>query len=234
VKVEIWSDVVCPWCYVGKRRFESALAGFDHRDDVEVLWRSFELDPGAPREHIGEPAARLAAKYRMTREDALAAQRNLTDVAAGEGLDFHLETARSGNSFDAHRLLHLAHRLGLQDQLKERLFAAYLVEGRPIGDPETLAQLAGEVGIDADQAREVLAGQAFVPEVREDEAEASALGVSGVPFFVFDRTYAVSGAQPAKTFADALAKAWSATHPLTLISTPGEGGGACDGDSCAI
>jgi predicted DsbA family dithiol-disulfide isomerase len=233
MKVEIWSDVVCPWCYVGKRRFETALAGFEHRDDVDVTWRSFELDPDAPQERLGDPVTRLAEKYGMSREQALAAQHNLTEVAAGENLDFHLETARSGNSFDAHRLIHLADRLGFQDQLKERLLSGYLVEGRPIGDPAVLAQLAGEVGISPDQASEVLAGDDFADEVRQDEAEATALGISGVPFYVFDRTYAVSGAQPAATFAAALAQAWDAAHPLTLI-TAGDDGGACEGDSCAI
>jgi predicted DsbA family dithiol-disulfide isomerase len=234
VKVEIWSDVLCPWCYIGKRRFETALATFAHREEVDVVWRSFELDPGAPREQVGDPVARLAAKYGMTRQKAVAAQRNLSEVAQGEGLDFHLETARSGNSFDAHRLIHLAERLGVQGQLKERLLSAYLVEGRPIGDPETLAELAGEVGMSPEQSREVLGSHAFAEEVRHDEAEASALGISGVPFFVFDRTYAVSGAQPAATFADVFDQAWDATHPFTMVSAGDPDSGSCSGDNCAI
>src|SRR5207248_8521488 len=129
MKVEIWSDVVCPWCYIGKRRFESALAGFEHRDDVEVVWRSFELDPSAPARRSGDSAQRLADKYGMSREQAVASQDRLTEMAAGEGLAFHFENAQSGNTFDAHRLLHLASERGLQDEVKERLFRAYFSEG---------------------------------------------------------------------------------------------------------
>jgi predicted DsbA family dithiol-disulfide isomerase len=233
VKVEIWSDVVCPWCYVGKRRFEAALADFDHRDDVEVVWRSFELDPSAPAIREGDPVERLAAKYGMSKEDALSAQRNLTSVAAGEGLDFHLESARSGNSFDAHRLVHLAADEGRQDQMKERLFSAYLVEGQPIGDRDTLVALAGEVGIDTYRAAKVLAGDTYTSEVRAEEIEAREIGINGVPFFVIDRTYGVSGAQPAETLTAALDQAWAKSHPLTMVPSAGEAG-ACEGDNCAI
>jgi predicted DsbA family dithiol-disulfide isomerase len=233
VKVEIWSDVVCPWCYVGKRRFEAALSDFAHRDEVDVVWRSFELDPSAPPIREGDPVQRLAAKYGMSEADALAAQRNLTSVAAGEGLDFHLDRARSGNSFDAHRLLHLAAEEGRQDQMKERLFSAYFVEGQAIGDRDTLVALAGEIGIDPGRAAEVLAGDKYTSEVRSEEAEARAIGISGVPFFVIDRTYGVSGAQPAETLTAALEQAWSESHPLTMVPSAGEAG-ACEGDSCAI
>jgi predicted DsbA family dithiol-disulfide isomerase len=235
MKVEIWSDVVCPWCYIGKRRFETALAGFAHRDEVEVVWRSFELDPSAPRSQVGDPAERLAAKYGMSRSDAVAAQANLTSVAAGEGLDFHLASARSGNSFDAHRLIHFAAEEGRQDEMKERLFAGYLVEERPIGDRDTLVALAGEVGVDIDRAAEVLATDAYADVVRGEEAEAMELGISGVPFFVIDRTFGVSGAQPAETLGAALAQAWDKSHPqpLTMVSSPTEAG-TCDGDGCTI
>ena len=231
--VEIWSDVVCPWCYIGKRRFEAALAGFAHRDDVKVVWRSFELDPSAPRRHEGDPADRLAAKYGISRPDALAAQANLTSVAAGEGLDFHLGSAHGGNSFDAHRLVHLAAESGLQDQMKERLFAAYLEEERPIGDPATLVALAGDVGIGAERAAAVLDGDAFADAVRSDEAEAIEIGITGVPFFVIDRALGVSGAQPVETLIAALTRAWERSHPLTTVP-PSGGAASCDGDGCAI
>jgi predicted DsbA family dithiol-disulfide isomerase len=233
VKVEIWSDVVCPWCYIGKRRFEAALDRFAHSGDVEVVWRSFELDPSAPRFHEGDPAERLAAKYGMSRQDALDAQRNLTSVAAGDGLDFHLATARSGNSFDAHRLIHFAKGEGRQAEMKERLFAAYLVEEQPIGDRDTLVGLAGEAGLDRERAAEVLAGDAFSEAVRADEAEAMELGISGVPFFVIDRTFGVSGAQPVDTLVAALDRAWEKSHPLTMVTATGEAG-RCDGDNCAV
>ena len=233
MKVEIWSDVVCPWCYIGKRRFEAAVAGFAHRDEVEVVWRSFELDPGAPPVQEGDPAQRLATKYGMSIDDAVAAQRQLTSVAAGEGLDFRLGTARSGNSRDAHRLVHLAAETGRGDEMKERLLSAYLVEEQPIGDPETLLGLAAEVGVDPRRAAEVLEGDAFTDAVRADEAEAMELGISGVPFFVIDRAFAISGAQPVETMAAALERAWKKSHPLTMITTAGEAG-ACDGDGCAV
>jgi predicted DsbA family dithiol-disulfide isomerase len=140
--VEIWSDIACPWCYVGKRRFEAALASFEHRDEVQVTWRSFELDPAAPREREGDGATRLAEKYGTTRERALEMHRHMTDVAAADGLDFRFDLARGGNTFDAHRMLHLAAAHGVQDVLKERLMRAYLTEGELIADHAVLLRRA--------------------------------------------------------------------------------------------
>ena len=159
--VEIWSDIACPWCYVGKRRFEAALAGFEHRDDVQVTWRSFELDPAAPPERDGDGAQHLADKYGMSRDEALAAQQRLTDVAAGEGLAFRFDLARGGNTFDAHRVLHLAAAHGLQDAMKERIMRAYLEEGELVSSHEVLERLAVEVGLPAEEVRELLAGDRF-------------------------------------------------------------------------
>ncbi|MHB1487289.1 MAG: DsbA family oxidoreductase [Acidimicrobiales bacterium] len=232
VKVEIWSDVVCPWCYIGKRRFEAALSHFTDREAVEVTWRSFELDPNAPTVRHGDPLEGLARKYGMSLGQAQATYQHITEVAAGEGLDFQLHTTRSGNTMDAHRLLHLAKASGHQDALKERLLAAYLTEGRTIGDPATLVELADAVGIDSDQARDTLAGDTYRSDVRADEAEAEELGISGVPFFVFDRRYMVSGAQPTQTFVAALTKAGAQPSP-NLISV-GEGSGLCGPKGCAI
>jgi predicted DsbA family dithiol-disulfide isomerase len=215
VKVEIWSDVVCPWCYIGKRRFESALAAFEHRDEVEVEWRSFELDPQAAPDTGEDPVERLARKYGMTREDALAAHARVTGLAAQEGLTYRLDVARPANTFDAHRLLHLAAERGLQAAAEERLFAAYFTEGRSLGDPETLVALAVEVGVDEAAAREMLRGDAYADAVAGDEREASELGISGVPFFVIDRRYGISGAQPAELIGQALERAWADTHPVT-------------------
>ena len=154
--VEIWSDIACPWCYIGKRRFEAALARFEHRDEVRVTWRSFELDPSAPREREGDRAERLAEKYGMTLEQAQAAERQLTEAAAGEGLDFRFDIARSGRTFDGHRIIHLAAEHGRQDAMKERLLRAYFTEGELIGDHETLVRLAAEVGLPEDEVRETL------------------------------------------------------------------------------
>jgi predicted DsbA family dithiol-disulfide isomerase len=213
VKVEIWSDVVCPWCYIGKRRFERGLAGFAHRDEVEVVWRSFELDPRAPRESDEDPVERLARKYGMTREAALDAHARVTGLAAQEGLTYRLDAARPANTFDAHRVLHLAAERGVQAEAEERMFAAYFTEGRRLGDPETLVAVAAEAGVDEAAARDVVEGDAYAEAVAGDEREAGELGITGVPFFVIDRRYGVSGAQPAELIQRALEQAWADAHP---------------------
>jgi predicted DsbA family dithiol-disulfide isomerase len=202
--VEIWSDIACPWCYVGKRRFEAALAAFAHRDDVTVTWRSFELDPGAPAERAGDRAEHLAAKYGSSVEQAREMEARMTEVAAGEGLDFHFETARAGNTLDAHRLVHLAGEHGLQDAMKERLMRAYLSEGELISDAATLERLGREVGLPEEALRELLAGDRFAAEVRDDEELAAAIGIQAVPTFVVDRRIAVAGAQPPEVLLELL------------------------------
>jgi len=202
--VEIWSDIVCPWCYVGKRRLEAALAEFDR--PVEVTWRSFELDPSAPRERELPAAEHLAAKYGMSVEQAQASQAKLTELAAAEGLEYHLDRTRGGNSFDAHRMLHLAAAHDLQDAAKERLMRAYFTEAEAIGDPDTLVRLMAEIGIDADEARAVLEGDAYADAVRADEQLALRIGIQGVPFFVLNRRYGVSGAHPPEALLEALRK----------------------------
>jgi predicted DsbA family dithiol-disulfide isomerase len=232
VQIEIWSDVVCPWCAIGKRRFETALAGFEHADEVEVRYRSFELDPTTPREFEGNSTQRLADKYGVPLAQAQAMKQRVVDAAAGEGLDFRLDDARPGNTVDAHRLLHLAADRGRQAELKERLLLAYFTEGRRIGDPATLAELAAEAGLDPDEARTVLESDKYLAEVRDDQATARALGISGVPVFVLDRAYGVSGAQPAEVLLGALRQAWTAAHPLSMVTT--DQGDACTDDSCAV
>jgi predicted DsbA family dithiol-disulfide isomerase len=225
VHVEIWSDIACPWCYVGKRRFEAALAEFEHRDDVTVTWRSFELDPGAPAEREGERAAHLASKYGVSVERAREMEDQMTQVAAGDGLDFRFDRARSGNTFDAHRLVHLAAAHGKQDAMKERLLRAYLTEGELISDHATLARLASEAGLPEDEVREVLATDQYASEVREDENTAHGLGITAVPFFVVDRSMGASGAQPLEVLLGLLRKGWEARSPLTVVA---------DGDTCGI
>jgi predicted DsbA family dithiol-disulfide isomerase len=200
--VEVWSDVVCPWCYVGKRRLELALAQFER--PVEVTWRSFELDPSAPRERELPAAEHLAAKYGMSVEQAQASQAQLTELAAAEGLEYHLDRTRGGNSFDAHRMIHLAAAHGRQDAAKERLMRAYFTESEPIGDPDTLVRLMAEIGIDSDEARAVLEGDAYTDAVRADEQLAYRIGIQGVPFFVLNRRYGVSGAHPPEALLEAL------------------------------
>lgn len=238
MQVEIWSDIVCPWCYIGKRRLETALASFEHADAVEVVWRSFELDRSAPRERTGSYAEMLGRKYGMAPAQAHATLAHMTEVAAGEGLVFDFDRVRPGNTFDAHRLLHLAHERGRQDALAERLMLAYLSEGEPIGDPATLGRLAVEVGLDTAEVEAVLGGDRYADEVRADEIAAQELGVTGVPFFVVDRRYAVSGAQQPDTILRALERAWSATRPLEFVVATGAGNDqpadGCDDGSCDL
>jgi predicted DsbA family dithiol-disulfide isomerase len=234
LRVEIWSDVVCPWCYIGKRRFETALSGFEHQDEVDVVWRSFELNPHSAPQEEGGLAERLARKYGMTLEQAKAANARVTAAAAGEGLDFRLDIAKPGNTFDAHRLIHLAQEQGLQGAAEERLMAAYFTEGRPVGDPNTLVNLLTEIGVSPDDARQTLKGDAHAASVREDEREAVELGISGVPFFVLDRRYGVSGAQPPDLILQALRQAWKDAHPIKIVAASSGDAPSCDDDACQI
>jgi predicted DsbA family dithiol-disulfide isomerase len=226
VDVEIWSDIACPWCYIGKRRFEAALAEFEHRDDVRVTWRSFELDPSAPLEREGDGATRLAEKYGMPVERAREMQRQVTDTAAGEGLDFRLDIQRSGTTFDGHRVIHLAAEHGLQDAMKERLLHAYFTEGQLMSDQDTLVRLAVEVGLDEDEVRQVLATDRFADEVRGDERTAGQFGISAVPTFVVDRAIGASGAHPPEALIELLRQGWERRAPVPVIA----GGETCDVD----
>jgi predicted DsbA family dithiol-disulfide isomerase len=200
--VEIWSDVVCPWCYIGKRRFETAVEQFD--GEVNTVWRSFQLDPGAPAVNEHSAAEHLAAKYGMSREQAEASHEQMTQLAAQEGLEYHFELARGGNSFDAHRLIHLARENGVEAEAMERVFRAYFTEGVAIGDREALIALGDELGL---AARDAIESDAYADAVREEEDLARRIGIQGVPFFVLDRRYGVSGAQPAEVLVQALEKA---------------------------
>jgi predicted DsbA family dithiol-disulfide isomerase len=206
--VEIWSDINCPWCYIGKRRFEAALSQFEHADEVNVTWRSFELDPSAPAEVVGNGAARIAEKYGVPLERAQEMERHVTEVAAGDGLEYDLEHARLGSTFDGHRLVHLAQRQGLQDAMKERLMRARFIDGQLVSDHDTLVALAVEVGVDADEVRAMLASDEFSDAVRDDERTAQEFGISGVPMFVVDRAIGASGAQPPEQLLALLRHGW--------------------------
>jgi len=207
--VDVWSDVVCPWCYLGKRRLESALARFAQADEVEVVWRSFELDPSAPRRREGTAKEHLARKYGMSPEQVEASWGRLTALAAEAGLEYHLDRTQGGSSFDAHRLIHLGAAQGVQDAVKERLLRAYFTEGEPIGEPEVLARLGVDAGLPREEVDELLATDRFAAEVREDERTARMLGIDGVPFFAIDDRYGVSGAQSVDHLLAALTQAWS-------------------------
>ncbi len=230
--IEIWSDVVCPWCYIGKRRLETALAGFEHRDEVELVWRSFQLDPAAPTTSVESVAEHLGSKY----GGGPAAGQQMVDqmeaVAAEEGLLFRLGQAQVVGTMDAHRLLHAAgeHR----GALKEALLQAYFVDARNVADHIVLTDVATHAGLDADLVATVLAGNEHSDDVEADIRQAAAYGATGVPFFVIDRAFAISGAQPAEVFTRALEQAWAAGHPqLSVLAGAGAGADSCGPDGCA-
>jgi predicted DsbA family dithiol-disulfide isomerase len=232
LRIDVWSDIVCPWCYVGKRRLEAALAQFPQRDAVEVVWRAFELDASAPavRDEGVPYAERLARKYGTTVDQAQKMIERMIEVAAADGLDFRFDRIRPGRTFDAHRLLHLAAERGLQDALKEHLLRAYMTEGAAIGDVETLVKLASEAGLDAGEAARVLATDAYSAEVRSEEDDARALDITGVPFFVIGGRYGVSGAQPAEVLLRAVTAAWNELpEPADALTEDA----TCGPDGCA-
>ena len=202
--VEIWSDIACPWCYVGKRRFEAALERFDGAEDVEVRWRSFELDPTAPAARERSGAEHLAEKYGMSVDEARARQQHLRDMAAADGLDMRFDRTRGGNTFDSHRVLWLSDDHGLQTEMKERLMRAHHTEGELVSDHDTLVRLAAEVGLPEEETRATLASDRFADAVRDDEATARGFGINAVPTFVVDRRVAVSGAQPPEVLLELL------------------------------
>ncbi len=208
--VEVWSDLVCPWCYLGKRRLEQALERFPHRDRVDVVWRSFELEPDAPATAESR-ADLLVTRYGMTPAQAAERDAHMTALAAEAGLEYRPDLVLLGNTFDAHRVLHAARAAGRQAQAKERLLRGYFSEGRALTDTDTLVELAADAGVDAEAARAALGDGRYAADVRADEREAAELGITGVPFFVLGRRYAVSGAQPAELLLQALERAWAET-----------------------
>ena len=231
MQIEVFSDVVCPFCYIGKRRLEEALDGFGHSDQVTVTYRSFQLDPSSPETSELSLEQLLAQKYGQSLEQARTMNDRVSDMAATVGLDFHLQDAHPANTFRAHRLLHFAATKDLGNELTERLMRGYFSEGVRIGHRDELLRLAVEVGLAEAAAAEVLDGSAFTAEVNADIALATGFGASGVPFFVFDRKYAVSGAQETALFTEVLDKAWSDAQPLTVV---GDAGVVCEDDSCAV
>ncbi len=230
MKIDIWSDVACPFCYIGKRHLEAALEQFPHSKDVQVTWHSFELDPAAKKDYEEDQYQLLADKYGMSREQAIANSERVAASGKAAGLAFDFDNVKPTNTFDAHRLIQLAHKEGKQDEMEERLFRAYFTEGKHIGDPATLQAIAAEAGLDASP---LLNSGSFTDEVRKDEAQARSLNIRGVPFFVFDMKYAVSGAQPVDVFSQTLQKVWEENHPQDITSSNSEGG-VCEDGSCTV
>ncbi|MFB5758828.1 DsbA family oxidoreductase [Paenibacillus medicaginis] len=233
--IEVWSDFMCPFCFIGKRRLENALAQFEHKDQVKVQFRSFELNPSAARDSEHTMPEELAAKYGVSVQQAEAMNKNLEAQARTVGLNYNLNAIVPTNSFDAHRLAHWADTQRKMAELSERLFKATLEQAKHIGNIEVLADLAGEAGLDRSEALSVLAGDQFTAEVRRDEAQAQQLGINGVPFFVLNGKFAISGAQPDEVFADALQRAWSERSPFTMMEAEDKPDGAvCTEEGCEI
>lgn len=239
MRIEIWSDIACPWCFIGKRRFETALNGFAHKDDVEVEWRSYQLDPSLPDHYAGSEIDYLSQAKGMPAGQVKQMFDHVTEQAAGEGLSYDFDSIVVANSFTAHRLLHLARTHGVMDMVKEELLSGHFEKGRNIGDIDYLAEVARSVGIDADETRRVLATDEYTAEVKADIAEARSLGANGVPFFVIDRKYGISGAQPPEAFAQALETAWGESQKLTVLAGSGSDasddvidGAACGPEGC--
>jgi len=234
MKVEIWSDVACPFCYIGKHRFEEGLGRFEHRDDVTVEYRSFQLDPHVPRVPERDLFDMLARKFGISREQAIRMNLRVAEQGREAGIDFRFGDVIPSNTFDAHRLIKFAGRHGKERETVELLFEAYFTNGRNVADRATLLEIAEQAGLDRAAAEAMLDSGAHADEVEADGLEASRLGARGVPFFVINRKYGVSGAQPAQVFLDALNRAWQDEHPL--IMTGGAGAGeadGCEGGSCA-
>ena len=222
LSIDIWSDIACPWCWVGKRRLDEAVSAFER--EVALTRRAFELDPGAPAEapERVDYAGRLAAKYRTSREEAQAMIDRMVGVGRSVGIEMRFDRIRPTNTFDAHRLLAWAAMSERQTDLEERLFSAYLSEGLAVSEPDVLCGLAGDVGLDPVDAAGVLESDAHAGEVREDEARAARLGIRGVPFFVLDGRYGVSGAQPAEELLSAMRRAVEDDAPKTAERSAGE------------
>jgi predicted DsbA family dithiol-disulfide isomerase len=229
LEVQVWSDIACPWCYVGKRRLEAAIARMPSPGDVDVVWRAFELDPAAPavQPEGSSYAERLARKYGVAVPQAQAMIDRMTSVAAAEGLSFRFDRIQPGNTFDAHRVIHLARERGVQGAVKERLLRGYMTEGERIGDREVLVRLASEAGLSGAEVGDVLAGDRYAAEVRADEDEARQLDIHAVPFFVLGGVYGVSGAQPAELLHEALLQAWQEAPQAEYAE-----GAACGPEGC--
>ena len=234
MKVEIWSDIVCPFCYIGKRRFEQALQTFAHADAVEVVWRSFELTP----DYRPVPGRGVHESLAEKKGVSVAKAKEMSDYMAGMaeevGLKYDFDHAVPTNTFLGHQLIHFAAAHGRQGEAKERLMAAYYLEGQNLNEIDTLARLAAEIGLDADEARAALAAGTYAEAVRYDEYQAQQINVRGVPFFVFEDKYAVSGAQPAELFAEVLAKVWDEAQPAKPAPVLVADGAACGPDGCEI
>ncbi|MEC2074881.1 DsbA family oxidoreductase [Metabacillus fastidiosus] len=235
MKIEVWSDFACPFCYIGKRRLEEALMNFPHKNEVDILFKSFELDPNASRDIQLSIHEILAKKYGMSIEKAKAMNASVGQQAAAAGLTFEFDNMKPTNTFDAHRLAKLAESKGKGKEMTEQLLKAYFTDSEHIGNHDTLLKIAEEVGLNREEAKSVLESDDFAEHVRADEMEAREIGVQGVPFFVINRKYAISGAQPVEVFGDTLQKVWEEENKkISLEQIKGNEAGVCTEDGCEL
>lgn len=240
MRIDIWSDYACPFCYIGKRRLENALSQFPNRDKVEVVYRSFQLDPTAAVKNDKDIHDLLAVKYGMTRDKAKAMNEQLAEQARGVGLDFHFDTIQSTNTFDSHRLSHYASSQGKAAEMTERLLQAYFTDSLNLGERSVLVSLAAEVGLDQAATAAMLESEAYKDEVYADIAEGQRLNINGVPFFVFNNKYAVSGAQPGPVFTEVLDTVWAEEQNAPVLQVVGTGKSevstddGCSDGSCSV
>lgn len=234
MQIEIFSDIACPWCYIGKRRFETALNAFPHKDSVDVTWRSYQLDPGLPEHYDGTELGYLVESKGLDSSQVEGMFSHVAEQAKGEGLNYDFSSVVVANSFKAHQLIHLAATHGKADAVKEALFSAHFEHGEDIGSREFLVSLGTSVGIEQAEITAALDSEQFADDVRNDFAQARALGVTGVPFFVIDRKYGISGAEPAALFTEALDEAWKEANPLTMVASSEADGAVCGPDGCAV
>ncbi|MEV4900974.1 DsbA family oxidoreductase [Citricoccus sp. NPDC055426] len=234
MKIEIFSDVGCPWCFIGKRRFETALESFEHRDQVEVEWKSFQLDPSLPEHDHRNEIDYLVETKGMPRDQVTQMLAHVTQQAAGEGLDYDFDALVVANSWKAHRVIQRAKASSLETaaRLEEQLFKAHFEDGKNIGSEDVLVELGTAAGLTAEQVREALDEDRWETAVKQDLATARALGVSGVPFFVLERKYGISGAQPVEVFTQALEQSWAESQPLQMVQPGGLDGQACGPNGC--
>jgi predicted DsbA family dithiol-disulfide isomerase len=231
VRIDVWSDILCPFCHLGRRHLELALEQFEHRDEVGVVWHSFQLDRTAEPVDDVPAIDRVAAKYGIPREQMVAQHEQMASDAASVGLDFQWQRLRGGNSYDAHRLIHFARARGLEGPVTERVMRGWYSEGEAVGDPDTLVRLAVEGGLDEDAVRALLAGDDHGIDVRTDLALASQIGITSVPTFVLDQKYGVTGAQPVEVLLSSIRQVWDlqGTEPEPVAEGGGCGGGCCGG-----
>jgi predicted DsbA family dithiol-disulfide isomerase len=234
MNVDIWSDIACPWCFIGKRRFEKALAEFPHRDQVTVTWHSYQLDPTIPDHYDGGEMDYLATVKRMDRGQVRQMLDHVTATAAGEGLHYDFDRLVVANSFSAHELLHLAKEHGVANSVKESLLSAHFEHGEDIGQRDVLVRIGVAAGLGADEINAALASRRYRAAVNDDIKQARALGIQGVPFFVIENKWGVSGAQPAELFGQALEQAWRESNPLVMVQAEGDDAATCGPDGCAI